>query len=116
MADIQRKAIKLFKQVDDLTKDPEYETYYTSPYISLRDTREAWVLNKELEDPENGLSQDERIDKLVDFVANRAFKGQLTKEDIEDRLVGGLQELNAVLAFVAFGQDIQAKKSQAKKN
>jgi len=115
MSKVNRKSIKLFKQVDDFSKEPEFETYYTTPYLTIRDTREAWALSDELNDQESGLTESEKIDKLIDFCVNHAFKGQLSKSDFEERFPSGLKELQEVLGFVAIGEDPnELKKSQEK--
>ncbi|MGH2116631.1 phage tail assembly chaperone G [Aerococcus sp. L_32] len=112
---MERLAIQLIVIEDELTNDePKLETIYTSPYLTLRDTREAFELSAELEDPESGLTDAEGIDKLVNFAVDHALKGQITKEEFEERMPFGLEGLQEILAFVAFGKSV-GKKLQAKK-
>lgn len=112
---MERLAIQLIVIEDELTNDePKLETIYTSPYLTLRDTREAFELSAELDDPESGLTDIDAIDKLVNFAVDHALKGQITKEEFEERFLFGLEGLQEILAFVAFGKSV-GKKLQAKK-
>lgn len=112
---MERLAIQLIVIEDETTNDePKLETIYTSPYLTLRDTREAFELSAELDDPESGLTDIDAIDKLVNFAVDHALKGQITKEEFEERFLFGLEGLQEILAFVAFGKSV-GKKLQAKK-
>lgn len=118
MSTQNQKKIQLFKQVEDLSKEPEFETYYTTPYLTIRDKKAAWALSDELNDRENPLSEHDAFDKMVDFIVSHALKGQVSKSDFEDRYPGSLKDMQELLGFVAMGEEPpkNAKKSQAKTN
>lgn len=112
---MERLAIQLIVIEDEpTTEEPKLETIYTSPYLTLRDTREAFALSAELDDTESALTYEEQIDKLINFAVDHALKGQITKEEFEERMPFGLEGLQEILAFVAFGKSV-GKKLQAKK-
>lgn len=113
MADLKREKIVLVKNPKEVNEgaEPELEKVWTIPFISLRTTREAVSLYHELyENPD--MTDDEKTEKAMDFLCEKAFGGKITKDDINNRLPGpgyndgadGQELLIQLLLFVASGQ------------
>jgi hypothetical protein len=84
MAKLKRNVIEVVKEV----KEGELisEKYLTPVFIPLSVVYEAIDLASEL----GGKNQNEKdiIDKLLDFVANKVYKGQFTKEELFNGIHG----------------------------
>lgn len=115
MANLKRNMIELVKEV----KEGEIvtEKYLTPVFIPLSVVYEAIDLADDLS--KEGTSEKDSIDKLLDFIANKIYKGQFTKEELFNGIHG--PESGSVLweqlLFVTQGfQTEEAKNYLAKKN
>lgn len=119
MSKLKRNMIELIKNPKEVNEgaEPEVEKVWTVPFISLRTTREAVdLLNEVAGDRET--SDDDKNDKIIDFLSDKAFGGKVTKDDFYDRLPGpGFIEgvsaqvvLEEVLYFVASGDQGESTK------
>lgn len=117
---LKREKIELIKNPDGVNKgdEPEIERVWTVPFISFATSREAVnLLNEVLENTE--MSDDDKNDKIIDFLTEKAFGGKITKDDIYNRLPGpgytkqgNAQEvLESLLLFVASGQQTDDTKN-----
>ncbi|PKR82562.1 phage tail assembly chaperone G [Heyndrickxia camelliae] len=113
MANLKRNMIELVKEV----KEGEIvtEKFLTPIFIPLSVVYEAIDIIDETEN----ISERELIDKLLDFVTNRIYNKQFTKDD----LINGLHAPNAMetlmeqVTFIAQGQqNEETKKFLAKKS
>lgn len=113
MSDLKREKIELIKNPEGVNKgdEPEIEKVWTVPFISFGTSREAVDLLNEIV-VDTKLSDDDKNDKMIDFLSDKAFGGKITKEDIYNRLPGpGFSDqgsaqdvLEELLLFVASGQ------------
>lgn len=115
MANLKRNMIELVKEV----KEGEIvtEKYLTPVFMPLSVVYEALDLSEELSKGE--AKEKEMIDKLLDFVVNKVYKGQFTKEELMNGLHApdAIQTLQEQIIFVAQGQQTdETKKYLAKKN
>ncbi|SDM14652.1 phage tail assembly chaperone G [Sediminibacillus halophilus] len=119
MANLKRHMIEL---VTNVTEEGEVETkkFLTPPFIKSSVVYEAIDINAKIESDEkrDAKGEKELYDEIMDFVANRVYGGQFTKEE----LFNGIHapDLNQVLIdqiiFVARGvQNDATKKYLAKK-
>lgn len=122
MANLKRNSIELFKEV----KEDEVitEKFWTPPFIPLKVVYEAADLMGKYEKigPDAGelTSAEVRssLEEMTEFVANRVYAGQFTKEELEERFhapeaYGAMQEQ---IFFIAWGmQTNDTKKFLAKK-
>lgn len=107
MANLKRNMIELVKEV----KEGEVitEKYLTPVFLPMSVTYEAIDL---MADDEKANERD-MIDKLLDFVANKIYKGQFTK----DELLNGLHAPDAVkvlqeqILFIAQGEQTSETKN-----
>ncbi|MGG3480583.1 hypothetical protein ABES21_24210 [Peribacillus frigoritolerans] len=119
MANLKRNMIELVKEV----KEGEIvtEKYLTPIFIPFSVVYEAIDLTEEMDKGEgnkNSLSEKEMIDKLIDFVANRIYNKQFTKEELFNGLHApdAIETLQRQIMFVAQGQQTdETKKFLAKK-
>src|SRR5690625_2056382 len=113
MSNLKREKIELIKNPNEVNEgaEPEIEKVWTVPFISFGTMREATqLLNEIVADVE--MSDDDKNDKIIDFLTEKAFGGRITKDDIYNRLPGpGFSEqgnaqevLESLLLFVASGQ------------
>ncbi|MDY0396776.1 phage tail assembly chaperone G [Virgibacillus halophilus] len=120
MSKLKREKIELIKNPEGVNKgdEPEIEKVWTIPFISFGVSREAVSLvNDVLGNKE--LSDDDKNDRIIDFLSEKAFGGKITKDDIYNRLPGpGLngnvsaqEVLEDVLYFVASGQQTDDTKN-----
>lgn len=126
MANLKREMIELIKNPEEVNKgaEPEIEKVWTVPFVSLSTTREAVsILNEVVGNTD--LSDDDKNDKIIDFLAEKAFGNKIKKEDLYNRLPGpglidgesGQARLEEVLYFMATGgQSDATKKFLAEKN
>ncbi|MCA1058119.1 hypothetical protein LCL96_04200 [Rossellomorea aquimaris] len=84
MAELKRNMIEIVKEV----KEGELvsERYLTPIFIPLSVVYEAIDLASDLSDKNQ--SEKDIIDKLLDFVANKVYKGQFTKDELFNGLHG----------------------------
>lgn len=115
MANLKRNMIELVKEV----KEGEVltEKYWTPVFIPMSVVYEAIDLSEEL--GKGDAKEREVMDKLLDFVANKVYKGQFTKEELINGLHApmAIQSLQEQILFIAQGnQTEETKKYLAKKN
>lgn len=118
MSKLKRNMIELIKNTKEVNEgaEPEVEKVWTVPFISLRTTREAVEILNEVAG--SALSDDDKNDKILDFLSEKAFGGKVTKDDFYDRLPGpGFNDgvsaqtaLEEVLYFVASGDQGESTK------
>ncbi|MCM3169022.1 phage tail assembly chaperone G [Peribacillus frigoritolerans] len=119
MANLKRNMIELVKEV----KEGEIvtEKYLTPVFLPFSVVYEAIDMTQEIDKSENtksATSEKELINKLIDFVANRIYNKQFTKEDLFNGLHApdAIQTLQEQIIFVAQGhQNEETKKFLAKK-
>jgi len=117
---LKREKIELIKNPEAVNKgdEPEIEKIWTVPFISYGVSREAVELLTEVVG-ESELSEQDKADKIIDFLTEKAFGGKITKDDIYNRLPGpgysdqgSAQEvLEHILFFVASGQQTDDTKN-----
>lgn len=120
MATLKRNMIELVKEV----KEGEIvtEKYLTPVFIPFSVVYEAIDMTQEIDKSEgskDSSSEKELIEKLLDFVANKIYNKQFTKEDLFNGLHApdAIQTLQEQIVFVAQGrQTEETKKFLAKKN
>ncbi|WP_026572502.1 phage tail assembly chaperone G [Bacillus sp. UNC438CL73TsuS30] len=120
MANLKRNMIELVKEV----KEGEIVTkkYLTPVFIPFSVVYEAIDMTEQIDKSDsnkNASSERELIDKLMDFVANKIYKGQFTKEELFNGLHApdAIQTLQEQIVFVAQGkQTDETKKFLAKKS
>ncbi|MFD2637688.1 phage tail assembly chaperone G [Piscibacillus salipiscarius] len=110
MANLKRHMIELITEV----KDGELVTkkYLTPMFLPLSVVYEAIDLMAEMKNV-NVNNEKEMIDKLLEFVADKAYGGQFTKEDLFKGLHApdAMRILQDQVLFVARGdQNIETKK------
>ena len=120
MSNLKREKIELIKNPEAVNKgdEPEIEKVWTVPFISFGTSREAVALLNEVLG-NTKLSDDDKNDKMIDFLADKAFGGKITKDDIYNRLPGpGYTDqgsaqvvLEELLLFVASGQQSDSTKN-----
>ncbi|CAK6472678.1 hypothetical protein BFRIG_01881 [Peribacillus frigoritolerans] len=119
MAKLKRNMIELVKEV----KEGEIltEKFLTPVFIPFSVVYEAIDLTEEMdksEDNKKSSSEKEIIDKLLDFVANKIYNKEFTKEDLFNGLHApdAIETLQRQIMFVAQGQQTdETKKFLAKK-
>lgn len=119
MANLKRNMIELVKEV----KEGEIitEKFLTPVFIPFSVVYEAVDLTQEIDNSEkekSASSEKDMIDKLLDFVANKIYNKQFTKEQLFDGLHApdAIQTLQEQIVFVAQGrQTDETKKFLAKK-
>ena len=113
MSNLKREKIELIKNPDGVNKgdEPEFEKVWTVPFISYGTSREAVnLLNDIVSDAK--MSDDDKNDKIIDFLSEKAFGAKINKDDFYNRMPGpGIGErgnaqevLEEILYFVASGQ------------
>ncbi|UII58121.1 hypothetical protein LS684_21095 (plasmid) [Cytobacillus spongiae] len=121
MANLKRNMIELVKEV----KEGEIvtEKFLTPVFLPFSVVYEAIDMMEEIEKSEeetkNSNSEKELINKLLDFVANKVYNKQFTKDDLFNGLHApdAIQTLQEQIMFVAQGrQTDETKKFLAKKN
>lgn len=120
MSKLKREMIELIKNPKEVNDgaEVELEKVWTVPFISFRTSREAVTLLSDVIGNAE-MSDDDKNDKIVDFLAEKAFGNKVTKDDIFDRLPGpGLSDrgnaqsmLEDVLMFIASGQQSDSTKN-----
>lgn len=122
MSGLKREKIEFIKNIEEVNKkdaEIEVEKVWTVPFISYGTSIEAVSLYDEITDSESKLSEEDRNDKVVDFLAEKAFGGKITKDDFYNRLPGpgfndgmsGSEILQHLLAFIANGEQTDDTKN-----
>lgn len=120
MADLKRNRIELFKEMDG--DKPKMESFLTSPFMPLSVIFEAneMLAKHEGKVIETMKTEEMRayIEDMADFVANRVYEKQFTKQDLFDRLhsPNAIFELQSQIAFVALGVQSNETKKFLEKN
>ncbi|WP_110928416.1 phage tail assembly chaperone G [Bacillus massiliglaciei] len=120
MANLKRHMIELVKEV----KEGEVVTqkYLTPAFIPFAVVYEAIDMMDDFEDKgekKSAASEKEQMDKLLDFVANKVYNKQFTKDDLFNGLHApdAINTLQEQIIFVAQGrQNEESKKFIAEKN
>lgn len=119
MTNLKRTYIELVKNPEEVIKggEPEIEKVWTPAFIPWRTVRQAL---QTLTEAEETSSEMEVLEKMENFVANEIYNGQITVDDLGDRLHGpvGIKTLRDVIQFVSYGaqeESNEKKGSPAKK-
>lgn len=114
MSGLKREKVELIKNIEAVNKgeEVEIEKVWTVPFITYGTSIEAISLYQRVIDPENGMSEQDRNDVVIDFLAEKAFGGKITKDDFYNRLPGpgfndglsGQDILMHLLFFVGNGE------------
>src|SRR5699024_9615694 len=91
MANLKRNMIELVKNSDEVNKGGEIKTeqLWTRVHSHLKYMYEALDLSEEMANIESGKSKKsfrDAMDLMMDFIANKAYNGQFTKDDLVERL------------------------------
>lgn len=124
MAQLKRNMIELIKNPEEANNggEVEIERYWTPVHLPLKVMYEAVDLSEEMAKIEEGNSKKtfkDALDLMMDFIANRAYNNQFTKEDLMERLHApdAINTLQEQIAFIASGQQSDDTKNfLAKKN
>lgn len=106
MANLKRNMIELVKEV----KEGEIvtETYWTSPFLPMSVVYEANDISDELNksDFDDAEEQKQIVEKLVKFIADRAYGKQFTAKQLKDGLHApqAMNTLYEQLTFITLGQ------------
>ncbi|WP_342515413.1 hypothetical protein [Sutcliffiella sp. FSL R7-0096] len=120
MANLKRNRIELVTGVNG--EEVVTKNYLTPVFIPFGVVYEAMDLKDEIEESskeEEPGKEKVLMDKMVNFIAEKVYNKQFTKEDLINGLhaPNAMQELQEQLAFVANGQQTDAtKKFLEKKN
>ena len=117
MANLKRNSIELVKEVkgDEIEK----QRFLTPPFTPTRITKEALgILAKyeELEIEKGHLSANDLVtmmDDMSEFIANRLYDGQFTKEDLDEKYHGpnAFEDFKQQVQFTASGMQSQETKN-----
>lgn len=120
MAGLKREKIELIKNIDEVNDGAEIEVerVWTVPFVTYGTSLEAVSIYQEVVEPDNGLSEEDRNDKVIDFLVEKAFGNKITKEDIYKRLPGpgfndgmnGQEVLLHLLIFIGNGEQSEETK------
>lgn len=115
MANLKRNMIELIKNPDEVIKggEPEFDKYWTSPFIPLDVTLEAVDFAEEIEAGDNVKGKEsDAILKLAEFVARKIYNEQFTIDDIKTKLhaPNAIEELQSQILFIARGEQTDATK------
>ena len=111
MANLKRNMIELVKNPEEANKGGEIETerFWTPVHIPLKVMYEALDLSEEMANIESGKSKKsfrDAMDLMMDFIANKAYNGQFTKDDLVERLHApdAINILQEQIGFIASGE------------
>lgn len=123
MANLKRNLIELITNPEEAAEGAEVETkkYWTPAFIPMSVTYQAADLVTEIDgsNGEDKIGERELIGKLIDFVANDIYKGQFTREELENGLhaPSAITTLQEQIVFISQGQQSdETKKFLEKKN
>lgn len=121
MSGLKREKIELIKNIKEVNEGAEIEVekVWTVPFITYGTSLEAVSLYQEVTDTEKNMTEEDRNDKVIDFLAEKAFGGKVTKEDFYNRLPGpgfnegmsGGEVLIHLLIFVGSGEQTDDTKN-----
>lgn len=118
MANLKRNMIELVKNPDEANKGGEIETerFWTPVHIPLKVMYEALDLSEEMAGIESGESDKsfrDAMDLMMDFIANKAYNGQFTKDDLLNRLHApdAINTLQEQIGFIASGETSESTKN-----
>ena len=118
MANLKRNMIELVKNPDEVNKGGEIETerFWTPVHIPLKVMYEALDLSEEMANIESGKSKKsfrDAMDLMMDFIANKAYNGQFTKDDLLERLHApdAINTLQEQIMFIAQGETSDSTKN-----
>ena len=118
MANLKRNMIELVKNPDEANKGGEIETerFWTPVHIPLKVMYEALDLSEEMANIESGKSKKsfrDAMDLMMDFIANKAYNGQFTKDDLLERLHApdAINTLQEQIGFIASGETSESTKN-----
>lgn len=118
MANLKRNMIELVKNPDEANKGGEIETerFWTPVHIPLKVMYEALDLSEEMANIESGKSKKsfrDAMDLMMDFIANKAYNGQFTKDDLLERLHApdAINTLQEQIMFIAQGETSDSTKN-----
>lgn len=107
MSKLKRTYIELVKNPEEVVKggEPEIEKVWTPYFIPWKTVRTSMQTLMELE--EKGSNDFLMIEKLESVVANDVFAGQITVEDLQERLHApdAIKTLQGVIEFVSYGNE-----------
>lgn len=109
MTQLKRNSIELMKEMNG--DEVVMQRYWTPPFTPMKVTKEAVEMMMEFEKTEikkktfSFEQMSDMIEKMAEFVANRLYAGQFTKEELEERYHAPdtFQGLKAQVEFVATG-------------
>src|SRR5699024_7878781 len=111
MANLKRNMIELVKNPEEVNKGGEVaiERFWTPVHIPLKDMYEALDLSVEMAKIESGKSKKrfrDAMDLMMDFIANKEYNGQFTKDDLVVRLHApdAIYILQEQIGFMASGE------------
>lgn len=114
MSSLKRNMIELVKNPEAVNKgeEPEIEKVWTPPFLPLGVARDAMQLFIDL-DEDLEMSESDKFDKMVDFVANEIYRGKITKDDLYNRLHApdGKVTLQDQIYFAAEGKQSEITKN-----
>ena len=118
MANLKRNMIELVKNPEEANKGGEIETerFWTPVHIPLKVMYEALDLSEEMANIESGKSKKsfrDAMDLMMDFIANKAYNGQFTKDDLIERLHASdaINTLQEQIMFIAQGKTSDSTKN-----
>ena len=118
MANLKRNMIELVKNPEEANKGGEIETerFWTPVHIPLKVMYEALDLSEEMANIESGKSKKsfrDAMDLMMDFIANKAYNGQFTKDDLLNRLHApdAINTLQEQIGFIASGETSESTKN-----
>ena len=122
MANLKRNSIELYKEV----KDDEVitEKFWTPHFLPMKVVYEAADLMGKYEKVDKDAAEltsaevRSSLEEMTEFVANRVYAGQFTKEELEERFHApdAYTSMQQQILFVAWGlQTDETKKFLAKK-
>src|SRR5699024_7767934 len=111
MANLKRNIIELLKNPEEANKGGEIETerFWTTAHTPLTVMNEAVDLSEKKAKIESGKSKKsfrDAMDLMMDFIANKAYNGQFTKDDLVERLHApdAINILQEQIGFIASGE------------
>lgn len=124
MANLKRNMIELVKNPEEVNNggEVEIERFWTPTFIPMKTMYEALDISDEFTNFDRGKSKHserELMDMMMDFVANKVYNRQFTKDDLLNKLHApdAMYALGSQIHFVSQGgQSESTKNFLAKKN
>src|SRR5699024_10114436 len=118
MANLKRNMIELVKNPVEANKGGEIETerFWTPVHMTLKGMYEALDLYEEMANIESSKAKKSfryAMDLMMDFIANKAYNGQFTKDDLLERLHApdARNTLQEQIGFIASGETSESTKN-----